>query len=128
MKRYMLIASLTVVLAGLASSPALAGGPQVGKIFDCYTYGSSGLTYVQALEIKSTSVYLLAPFRKGNHLSGRAAKGRYRSHGHKISFLSGPYAQQHDSGQFRPQTANNRATIDILDAKGNSIGISCYQH
>jgi hypothetical protein len=46
-------------------------------------------------------VYLVAPMRNGNHLSGHAAKGRYRVHGRKLTFLTGAYAIHHVEGVFK---------------------------
>jgi hypothetical protein len=79
----------------LASSPALAssGRPAIGKVYKCYSDSTGLLEFVQALELKSSSVYLAAPSYKGNHLVGGTAKGRYRERGRKIRWLSGPFTE-----------------------------------
>lgn len=58
-------------------------------------------TYVQAVEPKTRSVYLVAPMRNGNHLSGAAAKGRYLVHGPHMTFPTGAYAVHHLKGIFK---------------------------
>ena len=73
----LLLIAGALLTIGLTSSAIAAGGPPIGRIYDCYSYNySSGfLNYVQALEMKTRTAYLVAPARKGNRLSGRAAKG-----------------------------------------------------
>lgn len=125
-----LSAALTVSLA----STAIAAGPPIGRIYDCYTYvgGLFGTQYVQALELKTKSTYLVAPVRKGNHLSGKAAPGRYKIHGSKLTFLTGSYGQLHMHGVWTPthkvQGFPTAANIALLDTHSKPTGVSCYLH
>jgi hypothetical protein len=131
------VAFAVVLSLGLiVSAPALAGGPPVGKIYDCYAFNeASGFeNYIQAVELKTSSEYLVAPMRKGNNLSGKAARGRYRVHGTHMTFPTGPYAIHHFTGVFHPagkgykphheNDYDNR--FDVYDAGLNFM--SCYEH
>jgi hypothetical protein len=128
-----LIASVALSV-GLASPALAAGGPPIGRIYDCYSYNnlSGFLNYVQALELKTKTTYLVAPARKGNHLSGRAAKGRYKLRGGKATFLTGPYGQIHWYGEWKPRHTDaagytDKANLQLFTPKGQSA-ISCYPH
>jgi hypothetical protein len=136
-KRIRVVLLLGIVLSltlSLASS-AIAG-PPVGKIYDCYSYNQlSGFdTYVQAVELKTRSVYLVAPMRNGNHLSGAAAKGRYLVHGRHVTFPTGAYAIHHLKGIFKaagkgykPHAENE--LDNRFDLYENGINfMTCYEH
>ncbi len=131
------LAIATAMSLGLfAASAAAAGGPPVGKIYDCYSFDQlSGFeNYVQAVELKTLSVYLVAPMRTGNHLSGNAATGRYRVHGGKMTFLTGAYAPHHVTGLFyragknyKPRVENQYdARFDLYEHGLNFM--TCYEH
>jgi hypothetical protein len=129
-----------VVLLGIVLSLSLASSatarPPVGKIYDCYSYNqlSGFLTYVQAVELKTRSVYLVAPFRKGNHLSGAAAKGRYVVHGRHMTFPTGAYAIHHLKGIFKASGKGYKPHAENeldnrFDLYENGINfMTCYEH
>jgi len=120
----------------LSSSASASARPPVGKIYDCYSYNQlSGFdTYVQAVELKTRSVYLVASYRKGNHLSGAAARGRYRVHGRHMSFPTGAYAVHHVTGIFKPAGKGYKAHVENeydnrFDLYENGINfMTCYEH
>jgi hypothetical protein len=130
----LLLIAGALLTIGLTSSAIAAGGPPIGRIYDCYSYNySSGfLNYVQALEMKTRTAYLVAPARKGNHLSGRAAKGTYKLRGAKATFLTGPYGQLHWYGKWEPTHTDStgyvvKANLALFTPK-NQTAISCYPH
>jgi len=123
-------------LAGVALSvgivaPALAaGGPPIGPVYDCYGFSGAVENYVQALQLKSTTTYLVAPTRKGNSLSGAAAKGTYKLVGSKLIFLTGPYGKIHWYGVWKLKTIDaagfgDARHIGLFTPKGQSA-IECY--
>ncbi|HUZ19386.1 MAG TPA: hypothetical protein VMU75_02305 [Acidimicrobiales bacterium] len=130
-----LAAILSIGLPG-ASASAHVGGAPVGKLYDCYSYNyQSGFqNYVQEIELKTSSIYLVASARKGDRLSGGVSVGRYREHGRSIKWLSGPYGQLHWTGVFHPAKGHPRpgirpnvdAQIQLFDPQGLSP-ISCYE-
>ena len=125
-----LVGALAVTI-GL-TSPALAvGGPPVGRIYDCYGFSTSVMNYVGALQLKTKSVYVTAPFRKGNRLSGRAVTGTYKLRGTKLTFVTGPYGQLHWYGKWEPRHINvdggEAAHIALFTPK-HVTAISCYPH
>src|ERR1019366_2199366 len=79
----LLLIAGALLTIGLTSSTIAAGGPPIGRIYECYNYSSAFLNCVQALERKTRTASLVAPARKGNRLSGRAAKGTYKLRGVK---------------------------------------------
>ena len=127
-----LVAVMSVGL--LASASALAAAPPVGKIYDCYSFNAGFLTYVQAVELETRSLYLVAPARKGNHLSGKAAPGRYRVRGRQMTFLTGAYSIHHFTGIFHPAGKKYRPHhendydnyFNVYDSGLNFM--TCYEH
>jgi hypothetical protein len=116
---------------GLISPALAAGGPPIPRIYDCYSYNGY-LNYVQALQLKTRTTYLVAPYRKGNHLSGAAAKGTYKLRGAKLTFLTGPYGQLHLYGVWTPKHTSGGLAVGANIAlyyttKGYSA-VSCYPH
>jgi hypothetical protein len=100
-------------------------------------YSSSGTlsdTYVQAVELKTRSVYLVASIRKGNHLSGRAAKGRYVVHGRNMTFPTGAYAVHHLKGIFKAAGKGHKSHAENeldnrFDLYENGLNfMTCYEH
>lgn len=130
------VLALTVGISLLmAWTAAAASGPPTKKIYDCYTYsgGALGLHYVQALQLKTTTAYLVAPSRSGNHLAGKAAPGKYKIHGSKLTFLTGPYGKLHLHAVWSPQSKDQfgnviGANISLQDAHYKPTGVSCYPH
>lgn len=122
--RASLIATAAVV--AVVATPAMAN-PPVPKIYDCYANTSIGLSYVQAIELKTKSHYLVAPFRKGDHLDGKVATGRYRAKGNRVTWLSGPYAKRYRA-LFHPKTATAGPYLELDRANGSWTGVSCYPH
>lgn len=122
-----LVAAVTLSV-GLATPALAAGGPPIHRIYDCY----GALTYVQALELKTKTTYLVAPYRKGNHLSGRAAKGTYRLRHGKLTFRSGPYAKIHWYGKWVRKRAypggGDLAHIALFAPKRHQEVLDCYPH
>ena len=122
--------ALTISLAG----PALAtSGPPIGRIYDCYSNPTGfSLYYVAALELKTSSAYLVAPYRKGNRLSGRTAKGSYKLRGSKVTFLTGPYGKLHYSGKWAPKHMTQGvmvgASLALIGSNNRPTRISCYPH
>jgi hypothetical protein len=125
-------------LAGVALSvgfvaPALAAsGPPIGPVYDCYGFSGAVMNYVQALQLKSTTTYLVAPIRKGNSLSGAAAKGTYKLVGSKLIFLTGPYGQIHWYGLWKLRTSDAAGVSDgrhigLFTPKGQQP-IECYPY
>jgi hypothetical protein len=134
-RRWSLLLIASAALTTGLTSPALAaGGPPIGRIYDCYSYNDNSgfLNYVQALELKTKTAYLVAPYRKGNHLSGRAAKGSYKLRGAKATFLTGPYGKLHWYGKWEPKHTDStgyvvQASLALFTPK-NQTAISCYPH
>jgi hypothetical protein len=74
----------------------------------------------------------VAPYRKGNQLSGRTAKGSYKLSGSKVTFLTGPYGQLHYSGKWAPKHMTPGgmvgASLALIGSTNRPTGISCYPH
>ncbi len=132
-----LVAATAVVL--LAGASALArGGPPVGKIYDCYSFsgqlGAGSYNWAQSVELKTQSVYLVAPSRVGNHLVGPAARGRYSVRGRKITWLTGAFAIHHMTAIFKPAGKSYRSHVenefdnrfDVYERGQNFM--TCYEH
>ena len=115
------------------TSPALAGGgPPIPRIYDCYGFATIVPTYVSALQLKSKSVYLVAPIRQGNHLSGRAARGTYKLRGGKVTFRTGPYARIHWYGKWVLRrsyagSSTDQAHISLFNPQHQEV-LECYPH
>ena len=126
-----LIAAVALSVGFVA--PALAaGGPPIGPIYDCYSYATAYSVYIQAIQLKTTTTYLVAPMRKGNSLSGTAVKGTYTLRGAKLTFLTGPYGKIHWYGLWKLKTTDtagftDQAHIGLFTPKGQSA-IECYPH
>lgn len=123
----------TLAIAVGATAPALAaGGPPIPRVYDCYGYATSGvINYVSALELKSRSVYLVAPTRKGNSLQGTAVKGTYRLRGGRLTFLTGTYGRIHWYGKWvrkRVTDGGDAAHIGLISPKTRATVLECYPH
>jgi len=123
------------LVAGAALSvgfvaPALAAsGPPIGPVYDCYGFAVyAQMTYVGALQLKSTTTYLTAPTRKGNSLSGPILKGTYTLHGAKLTFLTGTYGKLHWYGVWKLKTlkdGGDQRHIGLFTPKGQEP-MECY--
>lgn len=131
-------ASIGAVLAVglLSAAPALASGPAVGKIYDCWSFDEeSGFNkWVQSVELKTRSTYLVGATRKGNRLVGNVAQGRYQVHKQKLTFTSGPYAIHHITAIYKPAGKGYRphkenefdSRFDLYEQGENFM--TCYEH
>ena len=79
-------------------------------------------------------MYLVAPMRKGNYLTGQAATGRYQVHGQHLTFPTGAYAIHHITGIFKaggkhykPHVENEYDNRFDLYENGANI-MTCYEH
>lgn len=91
--------------------------------------GPVGLQLVQALELKTKTTYLIAPFYKGKHLSAPVTKGKYKLHGSELSFTGG--AWPHWYGEWTPKHNDASgnvvgANIALLYRNHHATLISCY--
>ena len=124
-----LIAGAALSLGLVAPALATGGGPPIGPIYDCYGFSGPVMNYVTALQLKNKTTYLLAPFRKGNSLSGKVVKGTYKLRGKKIIFLTGAYGQIHWYGVWTLKTLLNgigdARHIGLFTPKGQEP-IECY--
>lgn len=127
-----LVGALAAAAGGATSSALAAGGPPVPRVYDCYGYATAGvINYVSALELKSRSVYLVAPTRKGNHLSSGAVAGTYRLRGRSLTFLTGPYGRIHWTGKWVLKTVTDggdAAHIGLISPKTHETVLECYPH
>jgi hypothetical protein len=112
---------------GFVAPAGAAGGPPIGRIYDCYSYATSWTLYIQALELKTTTTYLVAPMRKGNSLSAPVVKGTYTLRGAKLTFLTGPYGKIHWYGVWKPtrDKFGDQRHIGLFSPKGQEP-IECY--
>lgn len=72
---------------GFVAPATVAVGPPVGPIYDCYGFAVyAQMTYFDALQLKSPTTYLTAPYRKGNSfangpcLEGHVQTSRHETH------------------------------------------------
>jgi hypothetical protein len=114
-----------------ASATTLSPSPPLHRIMDCYSDAGGVLHYVTALELTSSSTYVLAPYRKGNGLVGKLARGSDRITGSTVTFLTGAYGHTYlglwslRHAQYGYVVASNLA---LLTSAHRPTYISCYPH
>jgi len=135
-KRYGVVAILTLFLGALfvntgASATSLSPGPPLHRIMDCYSDPSGTLQYVTALELTSSSTYVLAPYRKGNGLIGKLSRGSDRINGPTVTFLTGAYGHKYLGHWSLRHTQNGyvvASNLALLTNAHRPTYISCYPH
>lgn len=129
-RRSFAVALTGMLVLGALTPVALASGPPVGKIYDCYGFATTE-NYVSALQLKTRTTYLVAPMRKGNRLVGPAVKGTYTLKGPKLTFRSGTYAKTHWHGAWARKSTlggnTDPAHIGLFTARQQEV-LECYPH
>lgn len=133
-------ATLALVLAtglwpNLPASASQTLAP-TGVVYQCYSYNySSGFSqYVQAVELKTRSEYLVASSFKGNKLVGKVAVGTYVERGATIRWITGPYGLLHWTAKYHPAVGHPApglrpgvdAFLQMFTSKGASA-IDCSE-
>ena len=134
--RYGVFATVTLFLGALlvssgASATSLSPGPPLHRIMDCYSDPSGVLQYVTALELTSSSTYVLAPYRKGNGLIGKLSRGGDRINGPTVTFLTGAYGRRylgHWSLRHMQNGSVVASNLALLTSALRPTYISCYPH
>jgi len=134
--RYGVVATVTFLLGALlvssgASATSPSSGPPLHRIMDCYSDPSGVLQYVTALELTSSSTYVLAPSRKGNGLIGKLSRGSDRINGPTVTFLTGAYGRKYLGHWSLRHTQNGyvvASNLALLTSAHQPTYISCYPH
>lgn len=134
--RRLVLAAMIAANLGVLAGPAVASAPPIHKIYDCwgFTGQTAFSTWVQSVELKTRTTYLVGATRKGNRVVGDVARGHYRVRGKRITWISGPYAHHHmwaiyhGAGKgYIPHKENEVDKRFDIYKSGLNI-LECYEH
>jgi hypothetical protein len=123
-RRSILFSLPLAVLCCLVMAASAAAHPPYHKAYNCYGIVDGNLNYTGSFELISSTRYLWAADYAGTKLKGKKHKAKYKLHGDKLKFRTGPYKPY--LGLYIRKSKNGNARVNLYRPNYKSwTGISC---